>query len=227
MLALALVALGHPAPVGAQSGDAGPNAASANGGVNVQKARRHFLMGKQAFEEKRYPTAFQEFESGYAIDPRAGFLLDMGHAARRMGEAGRALALYQRFLATDPPEGERRVAVKLIADLRRELPAAPEPAASLAAAGSSAATSSSPLPPAPEPATTAAPVVLSLVDVASSTEGDSHHIERADAPPIYRRWWFWAGAGGLAAGVASAIVIGALASGASAHDSGSWGQLRL
>ena len=74
--------------------------------MTTQRARRHFLAGKRAFEAKRYAVALKEFEAGYAIDPRPGFLLNMGHAARRMGELRRARDYYLKFLESDPP-GDR------------------------------------------------------------------------------------------------------------------------
>ena len=230
VLAFALAAGGQTTPAEAQSrGPAAGGDTSAS--ANIQKARRHYLMGKQAFEEKRFASAFQEFETGYAIAPRAGFLLDMGHAARRMGDRGRALDLYQRFLSADPPEAERRVAVRLITDLRREGPAPPPPSAAVALSTSAGA---SPLAAAPElvPPPPSSATTLSLVDVASpgdaarDGEGDAGG-DRARGRAVYRRWWFWAGAGGVAAGVATAILIGTLVSGSAARDSGTWGQLRL
>jgi hypothetical protein len=44
--------------------------------------------------------------------------------------------------------------------------------------------------------------------------------------PIYRRWWFWAGAGAVATGVLTAILV-STSGGSAARDNGSWGQLKL
>jgi hypothetical protein len=44
--------------------------------------------------------------------------------------------------------------------------------------------------------------------------------------PIYRRWWFWAGAGAVAAGALAAVLVGS-SGGSIARDNGSWGQLKL
>ena len=128
-LAIALGALAAPQRVDAAS----HNSSSAS----TQRARRHFLPGKRAFEAKRYSVALKEFEVGYAIDPRPGFLLNMGHAARRMGDLRRARDYYLKFLESDPPAVERRSTIALVVEIDRQLASAPT-------AGSRASASSSP-----------------------------------------------------------------------------------
>src|SRR5882672_9982125 len=100
--------------------------------ANVQRARQHFLAGKRAFETKSFARALQEFQQGYALEPRPGFLLNMGHAARRMGQLREARDFYTRFLATKPPAAEQRAAAQLVADIERELPRDPAPRAAVA-----------------------------------------------------------------------------------------------
>jgi hypothetical protein len=256
-LASAVVVVPHPVA-------AAPRASAAS----VQRARRHFLSGKRAFEAKRYATALKEFGAGYAIEPRPGFLLNMGHAARRMGELRRARELYLKFIAADPTADERRATLDLIAEIDRELgppaPAAshraeaPEPTAPVAPAPSAPAVETVPDAPPPEPpvavtANTAAPTptrapapveeerprvkvpaaALSLAETPTrlvaerSGDAPSSSSSPSSAPaPVYRRWWFWAGAG-VAAGLVTAVLIGTLGSGSAARDSGTWGQIRL
>jgi len=115
-LALALGAVVAPQRVDAAS----RNSSSAS----TQRARRHFLQGKRAFEAKRYSVALKEFEVGYAIVPRPGFLLNMGHAARRMGDLRRARDYYLKFLESDPPAPERRSTIALVLEIDRQLAAA-------------------------------------------------------------------------------------------------------
>jgi tetratricopeptide (TPR) repeat protein len=116
-LVLALGAVGLPQRVDAAS----HNSSS----PTTQRARRHFLAGKRAFEARRYSVALKEFEAGYAIYPRPGFLLNMGHAARRMGQLKRARDYYLKFLESDPPAAERRTTIALVLDIDRQLAAAP------------------------------------------------------------------------------------------------------
>ncbi len=258
-LAIALGAAGFPQRVEAAS----HNSSSAS----TQRARRHFLAGKRAFEAKRYSAALKEFEAGYAIEPRPGFLLNMGHSARRMGELRRARDYYLKFLESDPPATDRRTTIALVVEIDRQLAAAPsagshasavpEPAAVTpppAAAPPPVETAAAVAPVEAAPATSPAIAALAAAAVPASPEEEPPvetppprprlHLEPAVAvrvtpvliappgaseessPPIYRRWWFWAGAG-VAAGVATAIAVGALGSGSAARDSGTWGQIKL
>src|SRR5215475_8272249 len=116
-LALALAAVGLPQRVDAAVHNSGSVA-------TTQRARRHFLAGKRAFESKRYAVALKEFEAGYAIQPRPGFLLNMGHAARRMGELKRARDYYLKYLESDPPAAERRSTIALVMNIDRQLASA-------------------------------------------------------------------------------------------------------
>ncbi len=100
------------------------DAASRNSdSATTQRARRHYRQGKRAFEAKRYSVALKEFEVGYAIVPRPGFLLNMGHAARRMGDLRRARDYYLKYLESDPPAAERRATIALVLDIDRQLAA--------------------------------------------------------------------------------------------------------
>ena len=49
-------------------------------------ARRHFTRGKQLFDEHKYREAADEFEAGYAVAAKPGFLLNIGHSYRRAGD---------------------------------------------------------------------------------------------------------------------------------------------
>jgi len=239
--------------------------------VTTQRARRHFLAGKRAFEAKRYAAALKEFEAGYAIDPRPGFLLNMGHASRRMGELRRAREFYLKFLESDPPASERRSTIALVVDIDRQLaeaptsgkhasaapapapmtppPAAPPPAVEVAAVPVPVPVETLPAPappvvvvveekqeapaeaPLPRPRLQLEPAVAVRVtsreELARSESLVAPPVRREESsPPIYRRWWFWAGAG-AAAGVVTALAVGALSSGSAARDSGTWGQIKL
>ena len=199
--------------------------------ASLRQARQHFINGKKAFDEKRYPAALTEFQAGYELEPRRGFLLDMGHAARKMGDLPRARELYQRFLQTDPPDPERRVAQQFAREIDRKL----------------AQTGSRPAKPAPPEEAEASPV--------ASEPAESHDAEQALVVPTLEplspeplllapvpepdessrsdrsassRWWLWAGLGALVAGAAATVLIlRSRDTGDGAHTSGSWGQAKL
>jgi tetratricopeptide (TPR) repeat protein len=179
--------------------------------ANTQRARQRFLDGKQAFEAKNYREALRQFEAGYELEPRPGFLLNMGHAARKMGDARRAQELYRKFLRSGPPDDERRVAQKLLDALEKGIEPDPEAAEPFAA-----------MPEALRPSLQlslrpVAPVMVTAAPADAASDGD----------PLYKRWWLWAGVGGLAVGVAAVLLVGAVGSGSSVHDSGSWGAIKL
>jgi tetratricopeptide (TPR) repeat protein len=247
-LSLALGVAGLPQRVDAASHN--------SGSATTQRARRHFLAGKHAFEARRYPAALKEFEAGYAIEPRPGFLLNMGHAARRMGELKRARDYYLKFLESDPPAAERRSTIALVMDIDRQLASAqgagkhasvsPEPAAVTpppAVVPSVVETAAAPIEPLAvaakeqDPPEAAPPRLIPAVAVRVTSAEAPPALSLLDAPskrsareesspPIYRRWWFWV-ATGAAAGAATAIAISTLGSGASPRDSGTWGQIKL
>jgi tetratricopeptide (TPR) repeat protein len=165
---------------------------------NVQQAREHFQAGKRAYADQDYEQALAEFQAGYDLEPRAGFLLNMGHAARKMGKLRKARGYYKQFLLSDPPEAERTAAETAVADIDHEL--APDGDAAGAAATTAPGANLTAAAGAPPPS--------------SSPSGH-----------FYTRWWFW---GAVGAAVTAGVVVGLAAGrGGGAHDSGSWGQLNL
>ena len=61
-----------------------------------------FMRGLERFATRDYAAAVADFEAGYTIDPRREFLFAEGQAKRLAGDCKGAVALYQRFLATNP-----------------------------------------------------------------------------------------------------------------------------
>src|SRR5581483_2640659 len=66
-----------------------------------QTARRHFAQGDAAYKAGRYDDALKEFEAGYAISQRPGFLVNMGHSEHKLGHLREARALYKKYLLVD------------------------------------------------------------------------------------------------------------------------------
>src|SRR5215470_9856640 len=73
----------------------------------VRQARDHFRAGEAAFKVGDFERARSEFEAGYALVPRPGFLLNMAHAERRLGRLRNARSLYKRYLLADPESKQR------------------------------------------------------------------------------------------------------------------------
>jgi hypothetical protein len=56
------------------------------------------------FAAHDYPAAIRDTEAGHAIDARREFLFTEAQAKRLAGDCRGAVALYQRFLTTQPPQ---------------------------------------------------------------------------------------------------------------------------
>lgn len=222
------------------------------GDVNVRRARQHFLSGKKAFEAKDYPEALREFQAGYELEPRPGFLLNMAHAARKMGDLQHARDLFRRFLATDPSGEERRAAEQSVAEIERmmapqpETPVVPLPGASGSPSGAGPGGA---VATAPNPGTNAGTEATSPGEVSGSMGGapslpslsatqqqSGGAMVVAPLPPpappteedrpLYKKWWFWTGLAAVAAGTAAILILGA-GNSDEARGSGTWGEIRL
>ena len=68
----------------------------------ARRRRRCYTRGLERFGAHDYAGAIADFEAGYAIEPRREFLFAEGQAKRLAGDCKGAVALYQRFLATNP-----------------------------------------------------------------------------------------------------------------------------
>ncbi len=66
------------------------------------EAQARYARGLERFGAHDYAGAIADFEAGYAIEPRREFLFAEGQAKRLAGDCKGAVALYQRFLATNP-----------------------------------------------------------------------------------------------------------------------------
>ncbi|HEY4187831.1 MAG TPA: tetratricopeptide repeat protein [Polyangia bacterium] len=222
----------HPASAAFPTVD--PTKAPTEAPTAAQKAKQHYLQGEAYFKSRNFSDAMDEYQRGYLEKPDPVFIFNMAQCQRLLGHRAAAVEYYQRYLREAPEGPGRGVAEKQIADLQRTAPAdglaapaygapppveaapsppviplhpvAPEfsapapvveaPAAVPDSAPSSASATSIINTPAPMPPMAAAPVY-----VAASAE---------PAPlPVYKRWWFWAGAGALFMG---ALLVAAEAS---------------
>ena len=66
------------------------------------EAQARYARGLERFGAHDYAGAIADFEAGYAFEPRREFLFAEGQAKRLAGDCKGAVALYQRFLATNP-----------------------------------------------------------------------------------------------------------------------------
>jgi hypothetical protein len=65
-------------------------------------AQARYDQGIELYRQRDFRAAIVEFELGFAVEPRREFLFAEAQAYRLAGDCGRAVPLYQRFLATQP-----------------------------------------------------------------------------------------------------------------------------
>jgi tetratricopeptide (TPR) repeat protein len=206
-LLASLIQIGAPALLGS-AGDIGARAQAAEPEA-VARARELYKSGEKAFKEGRYAEALRDWDTGYQLSNRPLFLLNMGHAERRRGQLANARTLYKRFLLMEPETKLRGEIEGVLNEIDSTLAAE---ASGGAAAGKSAPT---------EPAATVTAVSASDTGsgafappspaaLAAQVEGQPSATIATGAPtavetprPVWRRWWFWAGAGTV---VAAAVV---------------------
>jgi tetratricopeptide (TPR) repeat protein len=196
-----------------------------------QAARRHFAQGDAAFKAGRYDAALSEFEAGYAASPRPGFLLNMAHTARKLGDLRKARSLYKKYLLTDPTSKLREDVLGVIAELDSALAdedradanrtaTAENERSHEPAAGETAERQHPAPPPRAPPPPVAAPVLVTQQAQAPSAE------QAGEARPFYARAWFWATVGVVvAAGAGVAIYAAQRSSSDPFHSTGSLGTL--
>jgi tetratricopeptide (TPR) repeat protein len=198
----------------------------------VRQAREHYKTGEAAFKVGDFERARSEFEAGYALVPRPGFLLNMAHSERRLGRLRNARALYKRYLEVDPESKQRDEVLGLIGKLDSAI-ADEERASGDARAASEPAPSPPPAPP-PVPATALAPPAAAAATSSADQDRGPKITISAPAPeqhepstahrPLYRRWWFW-GAVTAVAAAAGAGAYFATRGGPTFHNDGSLGRL--
>jgi tetratricopeptide (TPR) repeat protein len=168
-------------------------------------ARAHFESGKRLAAKSKFIEAYREFEAGYKANPLPAFLFNMGEAARGMGDADKARAAYDQFLAAEPTGAVADTARQRLAELDRTHPV-PDRSKPVAAPENprtepepAPAPRAQPSPAAPTPAEAAARIEAKAATPSAVT---------ATAPekkPVWKKWPLWAAVGGA---VATGIVIG-------------------
>jgi tetratricopeptide (TPR) repeat protein len=162
-------------------------------------ASKVFTAGKAAYDIGNYDEALRYFQQAYELSGRAELLYYVGQAADHLGMEQTALKAFAMYLGQVPdapnqPEVQQRLIElqEIIADKRD---AAEAEAAAAAAAAQAMA------PTAAEVALAAQPAPDSAAQTAESPRRDEA------SAPIWKRWWFWAGAGAVVVGVVVTAVV--------------------
>ncbi len=78
--------------------------------------RSHLTRGLQLYRAQQFEAAIAEFEAGYAVLPKAAFLLNIAQAWRKLGHLARAREFFQKFVDATPPGDHARVQALSIMD---------------------------------------------------------------------------------------------------------------
>jgi tetratricopeptide (TPR) repeat protein len=187
------------------------------------EARAHYEKATGAYALGRYADAATEFEAAFVLKPDPAILYNAAQAYRLAGKKDRALELYRSYRRVYGRRAEHATDVdKHIVELEKaiesERHASSAESTDLATFEGGPAPAGTPMPPprvtapppaAPPPATAAAPSAALVAQPAPVTSDEE--------APIYKRWWFWAGAGAIVAG---AVVAGVLLSSGGSPDCG-------
>jgi hypothetical protein len=182
-----------------------------------KQARSLYERAEKGFDLGKFAEALSDYQSAYEAKPLPGFLFNIAQCYRNMSNFERARFFFRRYLALDPHAPNRRRVEELISEMSKQLDAraaeaaaAPptttppaEPKAAEApgavAPGAARAATTAPLPVAPAAGVTSTSVPLVTARAAPPAE---------TRRPVWKRWWFWTGAGAVVAGgVVAAVVL--------------------
>lgn len=88
-------------------------------------ARQRFMHATQLFSSGDYGGALKEFEEAYAYKQASAVLYNIGVTLEKLGREDEALDVYQRYLATTPPQTRVTEVQQRIDALKRKLYSAP------------------------------------------------------------------------------------------------------
>jgi tetratricopeptide (TPR) repeat protein len=155
-------------------------------------ARRHHERGTTHYNLGQFEEAISEFRKGYEQKADPVFLLNIGESYRQLGAHEKALFFYRRYLSAVPDAPNRADIDEKITTLERLVDAQQR----------ARSPGSQPLPP-----------HLTGVTPDRPAPGELELVTHPPPPPgpLWHRWWFWAGVGGVVAG---GIAVGLLVSSA-------------
>jgi len=166
-------------------------------------ARALFQRAEMSFNLGKFAQALADYQAAYEAKPLPAFLFNIAQCYRNMASYERARFFYRRFLAIEPRGPNRRLVEDLIAEMTQLLaqqqraagPAMVPNAAALTTPPALAVSSSSPLATGPGSYPERSPALLTA------------RAPEQEGPPVYKRWWFWTGAGAVVAGGVVAAVL--------------------
>jgi len=166
-----------------------PSARAAAAARRTDKAAVLLELGHAAYARGSYGPALRAFEGAYALRSHYRTLFHIGEAADRLGDRGRAVSAFQRYLALSPVASDRAYVNRRIAANLGVAPVSPRAAA----------------PRNPDGAHDQARVPAAAL----ATDTEQGRRDSGGAGP----WWIWVGAGAL---VVIGVTVAAVALGSPA-----------
>ena len=167
---------------------------------NRDTARDEFKTGARYFEIGGYPQALEHFKTAYLAFEDPAILFNIAQCERLLNHKQEALRSYRIYLQKRPEAPNRDQIENIIATLQEAINK-DQKASSLPPTGVEGRTPAEGAP-ATTPTPTPPPVATAPPEAVVATTPPP-----APRPPIYKRWWFWAAAGGVAV-VALGVGIG-------------------
>ena len=197
---------------------------------NAAEARRLFEQGTKYFLLRDFERAIVAFKGAFEARPDAVELYNIAQAYRLKGDYDNALYFYRSYRRVAPAaenlaEIERRISELEAAAAQREM--AKRPPNETVRPGSTGNGLADPFVNLPAPGAperrkaVPSPAKVVLAPARSQADGATAPAARRSPRPIYRKWWFWAGIGVIAAAGTTALVLARPAAGGAPHTS--WG----
>ncbi len=184
-------------------------AAAASGSTGEKQARELFQRAEKSFNLGQFADALADYQAAYEAKPLPAFLFNIAQCYRNMQNYERARFFFRRYLALDPRTTNRHLVEDLIAEMTqrarhddrhdRRPSAGRDPPRRRRSSHRPPAAASAPL--------LAPPAAARARARARAGRSRATRRPRRRPSPIYKRWWFWTGAGAVvAAGVAVAFL---------------------
>jgi tetratricopeptide (TPR) repeat protein len=160
--------------------------------LQVEECRLTFESARRLSDSRQYNAALTGYEKAYSIRPSSWLLINIGRVQQKLGRPAEAITSFNRFLAD----------------------ADQQPAEAVAAAREYLKQAESDVAAARERERQGS----QTVSTRSMTAAIEPTAAKAEAKPVYKKWWFWLVLGGATAAVATAVAVGVTAGAASSAE---------
>jgi tetratricopeptide (TPR) repeat protein len=186
-------------------------------------ALRAYDEGTKYYTIGEFEKAIAAYKHSWELRPDPVLLYNIGQAYRLEGDYPKALFFYRSYLRNMPAASNREQVEKRITELdetvakQKTAEAPPNEAVDPArkAVEAPPVVRAPVIAPSREPPKPPSPAEVARLSAAGlELERMSAPPDRPRTHPVYKRWWFWAGIGAVAAGAAAIAIVARPGSGA-------------